>query len=279
MPARQQNLADSIELAAVSPCFDRQSLADEIERWLERDTVDARLRVKITRTPESLSFAIRLGEGTPLVREFAQLPQDCAGERSALALSIALAIDALAPRTEPPRPERRWLISAGISAGANGAGRPVLGLAAAVEVTAVEPVWLELSVFGTEQKDAPIRTDGPATYDDSRFAARLGGCAVASVPSRVDAAACAGPFVGAATITGHGLLGASPETRVWWGVGMSLALHVRFSSHVGAHLGVDGTVSPQRGAVQALDAQGGRAVVRDLPGFSGLVQLGPSFFF
>jgi hypothetical protein len=278
-PSGEQNLEDSIELAAVSPCFDRQSLAEEIERWLERETVDARLRVRVTRTPESLSFSIRLGQGVPLVREFAQLPPDCAGERSALALSIALAIDALAPQTEPPRPEDRWLLSLGAAFGTNGAGSPLFGVQAALATKLAEPLWLQLSVLGTQQKGLPLTDGTPAEYDDSRLAARLGGCGVAAIPSRLHAAACVGPELGATMISGHGFEGASTETRIWWAIGLSLELHVHFSSQWGVHVTADGTAWPFPGTVQVLDSQGDRVVARDLPAFAGLVQIGPSIFF
>ncbi|MBM4362775.1 MAG: hypothetical protein FJ104_08845, partial [Deltaproteobacteria bacterium] len=96
-PRATRPLAEVLEVRGVSPCLAPGTLAEEVEEWLGRDRVDARLRVRVDALADRSVFSISLGSATPHARAFPELPADCEAQRRTVALSIALAIDALAP--------------------------------------------------------------------------------------------------------------------------------------------------------------------------------------
>ncbi len=103
-------LTEAIQVRPEASCLKADTLVRRVARWLQRDALDARIGVEVrggTSTPSEPSFAIDAGQGEPAMRKLSDAPADCDQLHSALALSIALAIDAtLAERAEqtPPPP-------------------------------------------------------------------------------------------------------------------------------------------------------------------------------
>jgi hypothetical protein len=272
-------LADAIDLAAVSPCFDRQSLADEIERWLERRVVDSRLRIKVTRTRDALSFAIALGDKPAQYRDFEDIPADCAGERRMLALSIALAIDAVSPRVPGDVGTPRFAFFADGLVSTFGLGRPALGGGADFRVGVTPAFWPGIGVVAAFAKDQSVRDDIPARFDSSVIAGRIEACLHAPASRAVDVAACAESWLGASTVAASAVDDANTERQFWSAVALAFELHVRVTRAFGLHAALDGLLAVRPGRVQVLDAVGAPAVERDLPRAVFVFRLGPSAYF
>jgi len=95
-PARAQDrpLADAITVAR-GECLTEGPLLEHLRAWLERDRVDARLSVVIEEGDGGGASFVVLSEGVGrAARRFETLPRDCADRRAAVALAVALAIDA-----------------------------------------------------------------------------------------------------------------------------------------------------------------------------------------
>jgi len=278
VPERGQDLADAIDLAAVSPCFDRESLANEIERWLERRVVDSRLRIKVTRTRDALSFAIAVGNKPAQYRDFEEVPRDCAGERRMLALSIALAIDAVSPKVGRQGSSRFALLLDGM-VGTSTADRPSLGAGLDARVRTVPAIWPGIGFFVVVAKDQPVNADLSARFDNVIVAARLEVCGVLPASRTIDIGGCAEAFLGSSTVVAKGVDEASAEGQFWSAAAVTLELHVRFTPAFGVHVGVDGSLALRPGRVEVLDRAGQPAAETDLPRLGATLRLGPSAYF
>lgn len=279
VPDRGRDLADAIDLAAVSPCFDRESLADEIEHWLDRRTVDSRLRIKVTRTRDSLSFAIAVGEKPAQYRDFDDVPADCAGERRMLALSIALAIDAVSPRVPRDAASPKFALFADGLLSTSGSDRPALGGGIDVRVRVTPAFWPGIGFVAAVAKDQPVRDDVPARFDSSVTAGRVEACFLLPASRTVDVAGCAEYWIGAAAVTSKAVDDANTDWQFWSAAALTAELHVHFTRGFGIHVGIDGVLAVRPGRVQVLDVAGAPAVERALPRFAAAIRLGPSAYF
>lgn len=279
VPDRGRDLADAIDLAAVSPCFDRESLADEIEHWLERRTVDSRLRIKVTRTRDSLSFAIAVGEKPAQYRDFEDVPADCAGERRMLALSIALAIDAVSPRVPHDVTSPKLALFADGMLSTSASDRPALGGGIDVRAKVTTGFWPGIGIVAAVAKDQPVRDDVPARFDSTITAGRVEACFVLPASRVVDIAGCAEYWLGSAAVAAKAIDEANTDRQFWSAAVATAELHVRFTRTFGIHVGVDGVLAVRPGRVQVLDAAGAPAVERELPRLAAAIRLGPSAYF
>lgn len=279
MPEDGRDLADAIELAAVSPCFDRESLADEIEHWLGGRVVDSRLRIKVTRTRDALSFSIALEDKPAQYRDFDEVPADCAGERRMLALSIALAIDAVSPRTSREAPRATFALHADGLLATSASERPAIGAGIDLRAKVTPVFWPGIGVVGALAKDQPVRDDLPARFDNSIAAVRLEACFLLPASKVVDVAACAESLLGTSAVAASGVAEPTTDRQFWSAAALTAELHVRLTESFGIHAGLDGLLAVRPGQVQVLDATGAPAVARDLPRFAAAFRLGPSAYF
>lgn len=276
VPAAEQDLAHALALGVTSPCFDVQSLSDEVEHWLERDSVDSRLRVHVYEVQDSVTFSIALGSRQPLVRTFGELPDDCAARRSAVALSIALAIDAVAPPRARNAP--RWMISGSPALSTPYPDAVAFGGQATVEAAVTPSFRPALGALVAVAADQPVRSDLPVRFDAWLAAARLYGCWVIPV-SDAGFSLCAGPWLGASSTVARGLDDARSETRFFWAAAVALELEVHFTRTFGLLAGIDGLGALRKSAVRVADADGNTVAERALPRFVGTFRLGPAAFF
>jgi len=109
--AQERPLAEAVAVARAGECFVAAALVEHMETWLRRSTVHARISVVVEDEDPGASFVV-LRDGVPsAARRFDTLPAACSDRRAALALAIALAIDAAvlddlvpASRPEPDAP-------------------------------------------------------------------------------------------------------------------------------------------------------------------------------
>ena len=104
-------LRDAIRIEGDSTCLDAEALAGAVARWLKRDEIDARVAVAVAAQEQparALSFTLSRDGQVIAVRVFDPPPAACRDLRSAAALAIALAIEAMIlappPQQQPPPP-------------------------------------------------------------------------------------------------------------------------------------------------------------------------------
>ena len=278
MPDDQAPLASAVQMTTLSPCFDRTELTNAIERWLERSTVDARLRVLVYVDAGVPSFSIRLGDDPPLVRRFDQSPQDCESERDAFALSIALAIDAVAPATEKAH-EPVWALSLSALATTPWTERVNFGGAVALGLrigTHFEP---QLGASFSLASDQSIGGSSTARLDTRLILARASGCFTTPVWDTASVLACGGLAVGPSTLSASGLTGAASETHVFWAAAGTLEIRFRIAGGLGLHFATDVLASLRRGTMRIDGADGQPVYLETLPPVIGVFRAGPTAFF
>lgn len=276
MPAPTRPLSETVEVTSLNPCIPEGALIEAVANWLERDEVDARLRIRVTAARET-TFIIRLGDGPPLVRDFPDLPGDCAAQTSALALSLALAIDALAPpRAEAPPPGRRLggslLVTTGFPE------RAAVGGKVSIAGRATGPLWLVVGASGLVASDQELQAGSPTRFDAGLAAGSLSACAVLQATRAVGLEGCAGPALGATVTRGFDLEGGRTESEVWLAIVPALGIHFALTARVGIHLGAELLVPLRGGTVRATGGDG-TSLSRPFPGLVAAFGLGPTASF
>jgi hypothetical protein len=237
-------------------CVGRDELARELAQRLGRDAIEDRFRVVVRGDTNGASFSI-LRDGQSLGERRLEGAMDCAKLRSALAVAIAVAIDAgaieqekppIAPlpvapveRTPPlvaePRPRVRRL-----SIGAFGAifvdVLPVVVVGGGVSF-GYHPLPLLLLRSSFIATDSGTVLLGAAGSHASLLAGRVDGCLVLG-PSRFVSHLCAGVAGGGVRADGFGLATNYSIERPWFAAVLrgDLQVHVAAGFHV--VLGVDG---------------------------------------
>jgi hypothetical protein len=187
------------QIVSVDPgatCLDRGRLIERVARWLQRTEVTVALQVHVRGDPElptRVFFSVKTEPGESAERRLDNAPTDCDQLHSAVALSIALAIEATLQRPmgagevpevpdtppgwqrEPPsHPVHLELAvmggaSVGVLTGASFAGAPRLG---------ISPFsWLELSLVGLFTHLSGETVDEiPGTFESTLLAGGLDAC-------------------------------------------------------------------------------------------------------
>jgi len=196
-----------------------------------------------------------------------------------LALSIALAIDAVSPRAPHDASPQRFALFADGLVATSGSDRPALGGGADLRAKVTPAFWPGIGIVAAVAKDQPVRDDVPARFDSSLTAVRLEACLVLPASRALDVAGCAEYLLGTSTVAAQAVEDATVDRQFWSAAGLAAELHVRFTKAFGIHVGLDGLLAVRPGRVQVLDAAGAPAVERDLPRWSAAFRLGPSAYF
>ena len=219
-------LAGAIVVAPGATCLAADVLIRRVARWLRRDMIDIGLRVELkgSLTRKNVaSFAIVRRDGRRFERRFDDGPLDCDQFHSALALSIALAIDAalsgdaFGPREGSMLPADEDLLAApehvappyfklafGILGQATaGVLTSVSGaLSARVDVGFVPWLDLRATLMGTRLDDQTFAT-APGRFAMTLLAGQVDACLAHAVAPRLRFRLCAGGAVGALHSRGH----------------------------------------------------------------------------
>jgi hypothetical protein len=292
--AREQppshQLANALSLALKSPCFDRDSLAEEIERWLGRSRVDARVqRIRVRASQGTLSFSIDLIGQPPVARNFDDLPRDCGAQRRAIALSIALAVDAVEadlPAWRPPPtaggsrpPPARWRLA--LQGMATTALPEKLGWGGlmSIERRVVSGVAVRLGMGAAFAGDQRLGEARAPRIEALLMAARAEGCGGLPLAERLEVALCAGFWGGVFSARAPDLVEPGRAMQGWWAAAVSPELRLALTPRWGMALGADLAVPLRGGVLQVLDMQGEVALSRPLPRVVGALRLGPVLSF
>jgi hypothetical protein len=290
--ADEKSIADMVEVEGGGECLDAAVLVEQVVSWLGRDRADGRLAIRVEaegEPPAAVSFVVEV-EGEPSAeRHFHRPPTRCEDVRAAVALAIALAIDAtileslgIGSRDDSsagePAPGRAGAMRIAIE-GAASAGivpEPAIGGAAAWEVAWGNRVDSRLGVLAT----APVTTSlGSGEAEQWLLAATLDVC-LARTLGGGDMRMCAGPAVGALFAEGRGF-DATRAIGVPW-VAAVLRIDIRFALGAGVDLGValSGLAPVVRPRLVVEGAPGaGEVAAEPLPPLGIVASLGPAFEF
>ena len=244
-------LSDAIEVSD-GPCIEQERLAALTASWLGYERIDVRLQIAVElRGEDAIAFELR-NEGALKVERELPAPKNCADRHAALALAIAMAIDASvldaampetppvakaaepatddeAPElrarerpTPPPAPRTRVAVFAGALAGFEILPGVAFGGRAGVSVGATP--WLDIDIEALAMGGLPF------ALDPGRVQPTLAGAAVGACPnrrwSRFQLRLCVALAGGAVVARGRGF-DESLTTTLPWVAGRALG-DVRF---------------------------------------------------
>jgi hypothetical protein len=282
-------------------CLEPAKLVRRVARWLRRDTVDARIRVDVRGDPqakERVSFVIdRAGERAE--RTIGDAPLDCDQLHAALALSIALAIDAtvaggdqarasaelpsdeqLLAQPEPAEPPGPPYFRLGLGL----FGHATSGLltdpswAASARLELGFMPWLDLRVgaVGSQLDHQSLRgTPDESTFYVGLLAARLDACAVVAAAERLRAMACLGAMLGRLSTEGHGFSPDQARGTLWSAALGGIEAQAQLWPWLALAASVDLVVPLAKHRIQAVDALGQAAGERLLTPVGVLIGAGP----
>jgi hypothetical protein len=304
-PVDRHSLLTAIEVEPGATCLSADKLIRRVERWLNQTKVDARIRVHVRgddSDPNKVQFSIDRGDGLkPAVRRIDDAPEECEQLHSALALSIALAIDASivgggsgpielpddetlleeeeeeepAATGAPPYPRvalgvfgqlSTGLLTSDISLGA--AGRIELGFVP----------WLDLRVGALYGAVSGQRVKAvPGTYSASIVAGRADVCGAYSPADVLRMLICASGVLGQFRTVGHDYTESREETSLWTAVGGGIEVQTQALDQLAFALSVDLLVPFARRSVLVLDPVGETLAERELTSAGIVIGAGAIF--
>jgi hypothetical protein len=296
-------LEGQLTLDSGATCLERKRLISRIVRWRETENVDATLRVQVWGDPKIATrvfFSVARDGVDPAERTLANAPSDCDELHSAVALSIALAIDSLFASRDPapltaalediqakqeakklatPPYQRSWEV--GLLVGATLSVVPSLAMAALPRVHFAVLPWFAVALEGIVTRAARVTFNtGPESYDATVLAAGLDACAGGETAERMSFYVCAGARIGGFSTQGYGFGSSELVTRPWWAIAASSQARAWIFSSFGIGIGVEALYSPaERVLLVTADEGAGRTRSQSVPRFGLAVSGGPVFRF
>jgi len=283
--------------------LERKRLISRINRWRETENVDATLRVQVWGDPKMATrvfFSVSRDGVNPAERTLANAPSECDELHSAVALSIALAIDSLfaagdrtpltaaiealepkddeSEKANPPY-QRSW--EAALLVGATLSVVPSLALAAVPRAQYAILPWFAVAVEAivTRGERIPFNT-GTLSFDATVLAAGLDGCVGGETAERMSFYACLGARGGGFSTQGYGTTSSELATRPWWALAASSQARAWILPAFGIGIGIEALFAlAQRDLVAQPDQPGGAPQTQPVPPFGLAVSGGPVFRF
>ena len=262
-PVPQRPLDEALTLEANATCLERDKLLERVARWLQREHVDEGVEVLVRGSASDaheVSFVIvrTTAQGKPdrAQRTMADAPADCDQLHSALALSIALAIDANPGEAGEPLPDDEALLAGPPEPAYFALGGALFVHASSGLLTDLAPAlslrvhvafvpWLELrlgglgSVLSGQTMPSRIGTRIKGTFDVGVVLGRLDVCGVHSL-EQLRLAACAGGVMGTFGTRGDGFTADSfVQNRLYAAALVGFELQAELASVVALAAGVD----------------------------------------
>ena len=303
---QRRSLLTAIEVEPGATCLAADKLVRRVERWLNDTKVDARISVHVLgdeSEPYTVSFSIDRGDGhPPAVRRIDDAPADCDQLHSALALSIALAIDASIPGGGPGRldlPDDETLVAppkqpavqttesgyprlaiAVLGQLSTGLLTSELGYGAEARLETSLLPWLDLRLGGLfavvgDQRVAPV----PGTFDASIFAGRADVCGALSPTDGLRLVACATGALGQFRTVGHDYSHSEAETSLWAAAGGGIEVQAEAQDRLAFLVSVDLLLPFARRTILVLDPAGQMVATRELTGAGIVIGVGALFRF
>lgn len=306
-PIDRTQLDDTLTLDPGASCLEPDRLVGRIVRWREGADVDATLRVRVrgdAHDPTRIFFSVVRVGSEPTERTLDNAPTDCDQLHSAVALSIALAIDALLsnerklplpaavpetkdedqPRLTRPPPLASgpgFYIELALLAGASVSVLPNTAWVAASRLQLSPLPWLAFAIAGMFTAADELALSGvPGRFDAALLALGLDACAGGETTARFSFFACAGARGGSFATSGYGFERVARSNRRWWGIVASGQARAWVLPTVGIGISVEASFALADRDLVATSATGGGPVqVRTLSRFGLSISGGPVFRF
>jgi len=265
-PVPMHALSEAVTLESGATCLDADRLIRRVARWLGRDQVEMPIRVSVhgsAARANSVSFVIDRGAGDRAERSISDGPTDCDQLHSAVALSIALAIDATDPNSQggalssddipddetllqtPEKAEPPYFrLAAGLFGFATSGVLTDVAGAGAVRVEVGLVRWLDLRAGALtmavgDQSIAGAALD-TAWFDASLTGAYLEACPAFNAAPKFRALACAGTMAGSFRTAGHGPgISASSQASAWLALTGGFEAQAELASRLALAVSVD----------------------------------------
>lgn len=297
-PVPRHSLLTAIDVRPGATCLAADKLVRRVERWLNQTKVDARIRV-LVRGDDSdaykVEFSIDRGDGqAPAVRRIDDAPADCEQLHSALALSIALAIDASilgggelpdddtlldepgpAPTEEPAYLRvalgvlgqlSTGLVTSDLALGA--AGRLELGLVP----------WLDLRVGALFASAGGQRVEAvPGSYEASIVGARADVCAAYEPVAVLRLLVCGSGVIGQFRTAGHDYTKTEEQDSLWTAAGGGLEAQALVLDQLALALTADLLIPFARRTILVLDTARMPLAERELTSVGVVIGVGAVF--
>ena len=259
-------LDGQLTLDSGATCLERKRLVSRVIRWRESEDVDASLKVQVWGDPKIATrvfFSVAREGIDPAERTLANAPSDCDELHSAVALSIALAIDSLfaAPGEMPltaaiealeetqqakhdaSRPRHKPFWEAGLLVGATLMVVPTVAMAALPRVHYALLPWLAFAAEGILTRAERLTFGaGPVSYDAMVFGGGLDACVGGETAERMSFYVCVGGRGGGFLTQGYGTGGTASTavTRQWWALTGSAQARAWILPSFGIGIGIEG---------------------------------------
>lgn len=302
--AGSAGLEGQLTLDSGATCMERKRLISRIIRWRETEDVDATLRVQVWGDPKIATrvfFSVSRDGVNPAERTLANAPSDCDELHSAVALSIALAIDSLFAssdrtpltaaiealeakqdeQTETANPPYQRFWEADLLVGATLSVIPSMALAALPRVQYAILPWFAVGVEAilTRGERIPFKA-GTLTFDATVLAIGLDACVGGETAERMSFYACLGGRGGGFSTQGYGVSSSDLVTRPWWALAASSQARAWILPSFGIGIGIEALFAlAQRDLVARSDQPGGAPQSQSVPPFGLAVSGGPVFRF
>jgi hypothetical protein len=297
-PVPRHSLLTAIDVRPGATCLAADKLVRRVERWLNQTKVDARIRV-LVRGDESdaykVAFSIDRGDGqAPAVRRIDDAPADCEQLHSALALSIALAIDAsILGGGELPDDDVLLEEPAQVAAEAPGYLRVALGVLGQLSTGLVTSdlafgaagrlelgfvPWLDLRVGVLFASAGGQRVEAiPGSYEASIVGGRADVCGAYEPVAVLRLLACGSVVVGQFGTAGHDYTETAQQDSLWMAAGGGLEAQALVLDQLALALTADLLIPFARRTIRVLDTAGMPLAERELTSVGVVIGVGAVF--
>jgi hypothetical protein len=305
-PVQSALVASMVRVEAGASCLAQSRLVERIARWRQGAPLDASIQVYVrgdAASPTRVFFSVARAGAPPSERVIDNAPSDCDQLHSAVALSIALAIDAMlsgerglpaVPNVStgpPPTAARRMPLRVAHAAGlyaevgllAGASVGVVTNLAGAalprVQLSPVPWFALALAGFGTRADRATIG-DVPGSFSATVLAAGLDVCLGGESIERLSFFMCAGARAGQFITDSTGYRTPLHRASFWTAVAASGQARAWIAPAVGIAISVDALFALAARDLALVGATPGTpTMVRTIPQVGLSVAAGPVFRF
>jgi hypothetical protein len=255
----------TLTLEPGATCLERERLIQRVARWRERASVDADIRVHVRgdpREPTRVFFSVERAATEPTERVLDNAPADCDQLHSAVALSIALAIDAilsgdhaaLVPMAVPkptPQPtaahasprhgsEPSMSLELDLMAGASVGVVTDTALAALPRLQFAPLPWLAFAIAGIATRDQHASIVGTGgEFSVVLLGGGIDACLGGETVEKLSFFMCAGGRAGAFTTHATGFAQNLHETSAWWALSASGQARVFLEPWLAIGIGVE----------------------------------------
>lgn len=273
----RHSLLTAIEVEPGATCLAADKLIRRVERWLNQTKVDARISVHVIgddSEPNKVQFSIDRGDGQPpAVRRIDDAPTDCDQLHSALALSIALAIDAsILGGGEVPDDDSLFEQPAGVAAKEDEYLRVALGVLGGLSTGLVTSdlafgaagrlelgfvPWLDLRLGALFASAGGQRiAEVPGSYEASLIGGRADICGAYEPASILRLLVCGSGVIGQFATVGHDYTENFDEDSLWIGAGGGLEAQIQALDQLAIALSVDLLIPFAHHSILVLDTAG-----------------------